>query len=126
MQVRLDPEATRSLLQARCSYGQLRPGGARWGATYRLFTCEGSLRRSGPLAVGEWMTAVEAAAREQLVIYNGRSHRASRPVWWSEPKDRTLSNSGFSAVTLFLHSPTYHHEANLRYEALPGEVLTWG
>lgn len=97
---RLSPEATQFLidrLQGRNSKE----------AALILIEPDGDVRRGEAKVFDDWLTALKLSLDEGLYIYNTRTKRSSRAIWYAEPGDRTLANMSFEIVKLVPDKKTY-------------------
>lgn len=76
---------------------------------YAWINWEGDERRISPKTHPDWEHAVDVALNENLCIYNARSKKSCRPVWYLPAADRTRQNMTFEEVRLLPHEKTYFH-----------------
>lgn len=109
--VKLDAQATQVIVD------QFR--GAHRHPMFVLLNHEGDLRQKkwrtvnrGVSLADSWPEAMKRARDEGLVIYNARSKKAMRPVWYQVPEARTETNMQLEPVRLIPHSATLDQNAD--------------
>jgi hypothetical protein len=98
--VQLDEAATKAIVEAH-------RGRKNKQALYLLLTPGGGLREDGrAYSTNDYKKALSLALREELYIYNARSKKCFRPIWYPQiPVDkRTADNMCFESVRCTLQN----------------------